>query len=57
MVQDLAFRDWLRQHDHDRDRDAAKRELASRQWDLLPDYADARNDIVQEIQQRMNGLR
>ncbi len=50
----LAFRDWLREHDDDRDRyAAAKRDLATRHWDLLQDYADAKNDIVQEIQQRM----
>jgi len=46
----LGFRDWLRTHDDDRDRyAAAKRELATRDWKYVQDYADAKTTIVEEI--------
>lgn len=46
----LAFRDWLRTHDDDRDRYAAtKRELSAREWRYVQDYADAKSAIVEEI--------
>lgn len=46
----LAFRDWLRTHPADRDRyAAAKRDLASRHWDHIQQYADAKDDIVASI--------
>jgi GrpB-like predicted nucleotidyltransferase (UPF0157 family) len=46
----LKFRDWLRAHDDDRDRyEAAKRELASRTWAYVQNYADAKTDVVEEI--------
>jgi GrpB-like predicted nucleotidyltransferase (UPF0157 family) len=46
----LGFRDWLRSHDDDRDRYAAvKRELASRPWRYVQDYADAKSDVVEQI--------
>ena len=46
----LAFRDWLRSHDDDRDRYAAvKRELAQRRWRYVQDYADAKTAVVEEI--------
>ena len=46
----LAFRDWLRTHDDDRDRYAAtKRDLARRDWKYVQDYADAKSEIVAEI--------
>lgn len=46
----LAFRDWLRTHDDDRDRyAAAKRALAARNWKYVQDYADAKTEIVEEI--------
>ncbi|HEY0450527.1 GrpB family protein [Actinophytocola sp.] len=45
-----AFRDWLRTHDDDRDRYAAmKRELATREWRYVQDYADAKTSIIEEI--------
>lgn len=46
----LAFRDRLRSHPRDRDRYAAvKRELATRRWRQVQDYADAKSDVVEEI--------
>jgi GrpB-like predicted nucleotidyltransferase (UPF0157 family) len=51
----LQFRDWLRAHDDDRDLyAAAKRKLAARHWTHVQDYAEAKNAIVTEIQNRMN---
>lgn len=50
----LAFRDWLRTHPRDRDAYAgAKREIAAGQLATMSDYADAKNDIVARITQRM----
>lgn len=46
----LSFRDWLREHADDRARYAAtKRELATREWRYVQDYADAKSTIVEEI--------
>jgi GrpB-like predicted nucleotidyltransferase (UPF0157 family) len=46
----LAFRDWLRMHDEDRQRyEDTKRELAARTWRHVQDYADAKSEIVREI--------
>ena len=46
----LLFRDWLRTHDDDRERyEAAKRELATRTWAYVQNYADAKTDVVEEI--------
>lgn len=48
------FRDWLRLHKDDRDRYAeAKRSLGSETWSTMQDYAEAKNDIVAEIQGRI----
>jgi GrpB-like predicted nucleotidyltransferase (UPF0157 family) len=46
----LAFRDWLRANDQERDlyRDT-KRELAARTWDYLQRYADAKGEVVEAI--------
>ena len=50
IARHLGFRDWLRAHPEDRNRYAsAKRELASQNWQYMQDYADAKDDIVQEI--------
>lgn len=44
------FRDWLRTHPEDRDRYAAtKRQLASRPWRYVQDYADAKTEVVEAI--------
>ena len=46
----LVFRDWLRTHEDDRLRyEAAKRDLASRTWKHVQNYADAKSDVVREI--------
>jgi GrpB-like predicted nucleotidyltransferase (UPF0157 family) len=46
----VGFRDWLRANDEERDlyRDT-KRELASRTWDYLQRYADAKGEVVEAI--------
>lgn len=49
----LVFRDWLRSHPGDRRRyEDVKRDLATRQWDDMNDYADAKTDVVADIMAR-----
>ena len=49
----LAFRDWLRTHDEDRDLYLdAKRELATREWKYVQNYADAKSAVVEDIMSR-----
>ena len=49
----VAFRDWLRTHDDDRERyESAKRELAAREWKYVQNYADAKSEVVEEIVSR-----
>jgi GrpB-like predicted nucleotidyltransferase (UPF0157 family) len=46
----VGFRDWLRTHDNDRDLyERTKRELASREWKFVQNYADAKTAVVEEI--------
>jgi GrpB-like predicted nucleotidyltransferase (UPF0157 family) len=46
----VAFRDWLRTHDDDRELYlSAKRELAAREWKYVQNYADAKSEVVEEI--------
>ena len=46
----LLFRDRLRSRPEERDLyQRTKRELASRQWAYVQDYADAKSDVVEEI--------
>ena len=46
----VGFRDWLRTHDEDRDLyERTKRELATREWKFVQNYADAKTDVVEEI--------
>ena len=46
----LAFRDWLRTHDDDRELYlSAKRELATREWKYVQNYADAKSTVIEEI--------
>ena len=46
----LAFRDHLRANDDDRELyERTKRELASREWAFVQDYADAKTAVVREI--------
>lgn len=52
----LAFRDWLRVNEADRIRYAtAKRELSTRDWRYVQDYAEAKSEVVQEILARALG--
>jgi GrpB-like predicted nucleotidyltransferase (UPF0157 family) len=49
----LAFRDHLRIDERDRDLYAAtKRELATRDWSTMDDYATAKRDVVADIMSR-----
>jgi GrpB-like predicted nucleotidyltransferase (UPF0157 family) len=46
----LAFRDWLRAHDDDRELyEAAKRDLATQEWKYVQNYADAKSAVVEVI--------
>lgn len=50
IAQMLLFRDWLRSHPSDRELYAAKkRELATREWKYMQNYADAKTAVVREI--------
>ena len=50
----IAFRDWLRTHEKDRERYAsAKRTLAEKTWKYMQNYADAKSEVVSEIFQHM----
>jgi len=49
----LTFRDWLRRHIDDRLLyEQTKRELASRTWRHVQNYADAKTKVVHEILSR-----
>lgn len=49
----LRFRDHLRTHAADRELyDRVKRELATREWEIVQDYADAKTSVVAEIMGR-----
>jgi GrpB-like predicted nucleotidyltransferase (UPF0157 family) len=49
----LVFRDWLRVSADDRRLyESVKRELASRTWESMQHYADAKTDVVAEIMAR-----
>jgi GrpB-like predicted nucleotidyltransferase (UPF0157 family) len=46
----VRFRDWLRDHDDDRDLyAAAKQSLAEQTWRCVQDYADAKSPVVAAI--------
>lgn len=52
----LAFRDHLRSDDTDRELYAAsKRRLATRTWEYVQDYADAKDAVVDDILGRARG--
>ena len=52
----LVFRDWLRVNDDDRMLyESVKRDLASRQWESMQAYANAKSDVVVEIMRRADG--
>jgi GrpB-like predicted nucleotidyltransferase (UPF0157 family) len=49
----LAFRDWLRLDESDRQLyEDTKRRLAARQWEVVQDYADAKTEVVAQIMER-----
>ncbi|HEY7970922.1 MAG TPA: GrpB family protein, partial [Candidatus Limnocylindrales bacterium] len=49
----VGFRDWLRAHDDDRQRyEDTKRDLATRDWEFVQNYADAKTAVVEEIMGR-----
>ncbi|MDL2205411.1 GrpB family protein [Eubacteriales bacterium OttesenSCG-928-N13] len=49
----LAFRDWLRMNESDRELYASvKRELANRAWTHIQHYADAKSKVVADIMAR-----
>lgn len=51
----LRFRDWLRTHDDDRALyERTKRDLASREWKYVQNYADAKTEIINMILARAN---
>lgn len=51
----LQFRDWLRTHPEDRDAyNNAKQRIAMGTFATMPDYAEAKNEIVQQIQNRID---
>jgi GrpB-like predicted nucleotidyltransferase (UPF0157 family) len=46
----LVLRDWLRAHDEDRELyERTKRELASKEWKYVQNYADAKSAVVGKI--------
>ena len=46
----LTFRDWLRTHEDDKTLYATtKRELSTRDWRYVQDYADAKTQVVKQI--------
>ena len=49
----VGFRDWLRDHDDDRELyEATKRDLVTRTWAYVQEYADAKGDVVEAIARR-----
>jgi GrpB-like predicted nucleotidyltransferase (UPF0157 family) len=49
----MLFRDWLRRDDADRERyAAAKREMATREWETMNHYANAKSDVIAKIMER-----
>jgi GrpB-like predicted nucleotidyltransferase (UPF0157 family) len=50
IVRMLAFRDRLRAHDDERELyETTKRELATRHWTYVQDYANAKGEVVESI--------
>lgn len=49
----VGFRDWLRTHDDDRELyESVKRELVTRQWTYVQEYADHKTAVVEAIAAR-----
>ncbi len=50
---DVLFRQWLRDHDDDRELyERTKRELAGRVWKYMQNYADAKTAVIEDIRTR-----
>lgn len=50
---DVRFRQWLRDHDDDRDLyERTKRELSMRVWKFMQNYADAKTAVIEDIRSR-----
>lgn len=55
ITRHITFRDWLRTHPEDRDAyAAAKQRVAQGNFELMNEYADAKNEIVSQIQARID---
>jgi len=53
IEQMTGFRDWLCGHATDRELyERTKRDLATRDWKIVQDYADAKTDVVTDIKRR-----
>lgn len=53
----LAFRDWLRTNEADRELYArCKRTLAQQEWKYAQNYADAKTPVIEEIMSRVRGI-
>ena len=49
----VGFRDWLRSHDDDLALyERTKRDLLTREWQYVQDYADAKSTVVEDIMSR-----
>jgi GrpB-like predicted nucleotidyltransferase (UPF0157 family) len=49
----VLFRDWLREHAEDRQfYQRTKRDLASRDWKYVQNYADAKSAVVAKVMAR-----
>jgi GrpB-like predicted nucleotidyltransferase (UPF0157 family) len=56
VVRMLAFRDWLRTNETDRELYArSKRTLAQQEWKYTQNYADAKTPVIEEIMSRIRG--
>lgn len=55
IARHINFRDWLRTNPEDMARYAtAKQEIASGDFATMPEYADAKNDVIREIEARID---
>lgn len=49
----VGFRDWLRSHPEDRELyERTKRDLVTREWQFVQNYADAKGEVVEQIAAR-----
>ena len=56
VARTVAFRDWLRTNQADRDLYArTKKKLAQQTWTYTQNYADAKTPVIEEIMSRISG--